>query len=44
MRFTRVYVKQGSDWKLAIRYSSNAGVERSRAERAPRPQEIPKKY
>ena len=37
-----VWRTSGTDWKLAVRYSSHAGVARSRTES--RSQEIPKKY
>jgi hypothetical protein len=39
-----VWRAAAGDWKLAVRYSGNAGVVRPRAERSPRQQEIPKKY
>jgi len=39
-----VWQASGNDWKLAVRYSSDARGVRSRAEPSPRPQEIPKKY
>ena len=39
-----VWRASGNDWKLAVRYSSDARGVRPRAEPSPRPQEIPKKY
>jgi hypothetical protein len=39
-----VWRAAGNDWQLAVRYSSDAGVPRSRAERARGAQQVPKKY